>query len=87
MLKHGKQNTEFAVTVGYYADGRVAEVFIDGAKSGTDMGAVTRDGAILLSLALQHGVALATIKHAITRNQRGEAETIVGAVVEALEKL
>jgi len=95
-MQHGKQNTVFSVTIGYYnapwfdahgargIEARVGEVFIHGSKSGSDFEAVARDGAILLSLALQHGVALETIKHAITREQDGSPSTIVGAVVDRL---
>ena len=77
----------FQITIGRYPaaqNHRVGEVFIAGSKSGTGFEAVARDGAILLSLALQHGVELETIKHAITRERDGAASTIVGAVVDKL---
>lgn len=83
-LTHGGQNSVFHVNVGRYADGSIGEVFISGSKSGTAFEAVARDGAILLSLALQHGVPLQTIKHALTREGNGSASTIVGAVVDRL---
>ena len=72
------------VTVGFYADGTPGEVFIDGGKSGEQVSAIARDGAILLSMCLQHGVDLQTIVHAVTRDARGEPSSIVGAVVERL---
>lgn len=84
-LRHGGQNTPFTVSVSHYPGTNiVAEVFIAGGKTGSDFEAVARDGAILLSLALQHHVALETIKHAITRESNGEPSTIVGAVVDRL---
>jgi hypothetical protein len=83
-VKHGGQNTEFQVTLGYYQDGRVGEVFISGAKAGSGVEAVARDGAVLLSIALQFGVPLETIKHAITREGDGAPSTIIGAVVDRL---
>lgn len=83
-LKHGEQNAPFTVTTGFYQDGTVGEVFINGPKSGSDMAAVTHDGAILLSLALQHGVPLNVIKHAVRRNADGKASTIIGAVVDRI---
>jgi ribonucleoside-diphosphate reductase alpha chain len=39
------------VTLGFYADGRVGEVFVTGAKAGTEVEANVRDTAILVSLA------------------------------------
>jgi hypothetical protein len=89
-LAHGGQNSVFQITIGRYgAEGghRVGEVFIAGSKSGTAFEAVARDGAILLSLALQHGVDLDIIKHAITREPDGSASTIVGAVVDKLVEM
>lgn len=89
-IAHGGQNSVFVITTGRYPaeqNHRVGEVFISGSKSGTAFEAVARDGAILLSLALQHGVDLATIKHAITREADGSASTIVGAVVDKLAEM
>src|SRR5262249_10543421 len=71
---------QFTVTVGFYADGTPGEVFIDGCKTGNDIHAIARDGAVLVSLALQHGVTLETIHHAITRDNSGAAASILGAV-------
>jgi hypothetical protein len=83
-VKHGGYNSEFQVTLGYYQDGRVGEVFIAGAKAGSGVEAVARDGAVLLSIALQFGVPLETIKHALTREHDGAPSTIIGAVVDRL---
>lgn len=83
-MRHGGKNTSFIITLGRYPDGAVGEVFIAGAKAGSELDAVARDGAILLSLALQHSVPLETIKHAVTREADGSASTIVGAVVDRL---
>ncbi len=83
-LEHGNLGSGFTVTVGYYQDGTIGEVFISGAKSGFDVEAIARDGAVLLSLALQFGVPLDTIRHAITRREDGTAMSIVGAVVDKL---
>lgn len=79
MLRH-------VVTVGYYDDGQPAEVFVSAIKSGTDAEALARDGAILLSLAMQHHVPLDTIASAITRTPQGEPMTIVGKLADELRK-
>ena len=74
----------FTVTVGYYADGTPGEVFIDGGKSGQDVQSTGRDAAVVLSLALQHGTPIETIRHAVTRGASGEPASILGAIVDAL---
>jgi hypothetical protein len=78
------ERIRFAVTVGHYDSGEPGEVFISCAKGGSAMDAVARDGAVLLSLAIQHGVPLTTIKNAITRKSNGNADTILGRVVDSL---
>ena len=47
----------YSVTIGYFEDGQPGEVFVNGAKVGSLMAAVLGDGAILVSLALQHGIS------------------------------
>jgi hypothetical protein len=77
-------NQAFTVTVGFYADGTPGEVFIDGGKTGQDIQNTARDAAVVLSLAIQHGTPIETIRHAITRDGSGAAASILGAIVDAL---
>lgn len=72
------------VSAGFYDDGRPAEVFVNGCKAGTDVQAVARDASIILSMALQHGVPLDAILKAITRDERGQAASLIGAVVDLI---
>ena len=78
-------NQLFTVTVGFYADGTPGEVFIDSRKTGGDVEAVARNAAVTLSLGLQHGVPIESIRHAVTRNgASGAPASIIGAVVDAV---
>jgi len=83
-VKHNGQR--FHVSVGRFRDGSIAEVFLSGGKSGSDLEAVTRDAAIALSIASQYGVPLDPIRHAITRNSDNTPSSIIGAVLERLAK-
>lgn len=83
-IDFGGLKNSHVITVGYYNDGRPGEVFINGGKSGEQVEAIARDGAVLLSMALQHGVALDTIRHAITRDGQDAPQSIVGVVVDHL---
>ncbi len=74
------------ITLGFYEDGALGEVFISGGKSGEAVEAIARDGAVLLSLALQYGAELGNIRSALTRNERGAPSSIVGAVIDALSE-
>jgi len=87
-MRFGGQNALFTVTVGYYPppDNRPGEVFIDGARAGSEMADITRDGAVLLSLAMQHNVPLAVMQRAVCRDKNGKATTIIGAVLDEITK-
>ena len=84
------QGERYDVTVGRYPDDRVGEVFItriigkSSSKISTLLDGVCRDSAILMSLAIQHGTSLETLRHAITRDEQENPATIVGAVIDHL---
>ena len=81
-------NGEHSLTVGYFDDRQPAEVFINlhSATCGSELEAVARDGAILVSLALQHGCPLETIRGALTRTLAGEPRTVIGSAVDTIIK-
>jgi hypothetical protein len=54
--------------IGRFDDGRIAEIFINGAKVGSAAEANAQDAAIVASLALQHGCPIETIRHALARS-------------------
>jgi ribonucleoside-diphosphate reductase alpha chain len=78
------QGRSFTVTVGLYPDDKVGEVFIDGGKTGQDIQSIAGDAAVVISLALQHRVAVETFAHAVTRDSAGEPASIIGAVVDCI---
>jgi len=83
-FRFGGQNRAYHLTCGYYADGRLGEVFVNGGKAGQEVDALARDGAVLISLALQHGVPTQIMRGAITRNRDGTPSTVIGAVLDKL---
>jgi len=81
---HG--NLGFTATIGRYRDGRIGEVFLSAHKSGGALEAVARDAAIVVSIALQHGGDLGTIRRALTRDGNGTPATLIGAALDAIEE-
>jgi ribonucleoside-diphosphate reductase alpha chain len=59
--------------VSYFADGRVAEIFLSNHKAGSAADVDARDAAIAASIALQFGADLQTIRKALCRDPRGKA--------------
>ena len=72
----------FTVSISHYPDGRVAELFCDNHKAGSQIGTLVRDSAILLSFALQHGADIEAIRRALCRDSSGRA---LGPIGEALD--
>lgn len=85
-LSFGGLAVPYTITTGFYDDGRIGDIFINGGKSGEAVEAIARDSAVVISMALQHGVPIETIAHAITRNARNEPQTIVGAIIDVLTR-
>lgn len=81
-LWYGGRRAPFTVSIGRYDDGSPAEVFITGAKAGSETEAIAKDGAVLLSIALQYGVPISVIAGSLARNPDGTAATIIGAAVD-----
>lgn len=67
-----------------FSDGRIAECFLDASKIGSDAQSYARDAAVVLSLALQFGVDIDTMKNAVTRNDDGSPAGPIGVLLDRL---
>jgi hypothetical protein len=74
----------YTATVGRFADGALAEVFITNGKCGSDSDTAARDSAVVASIALQYGVPLEVIRHALMRNRDGSACGPLGAALDRI---
>jgi hypothetical protein len=77
----------YKVSIGYFPDGTPAEVFVSNHKSGNASDVAARDAGILVSLCLQHGVPIATVQHALSRNSDGTAAGVIGAVLDMIARI
>lgn len=55
----------YHATAAWYADGRLAEIFLDVGKAGSTVAQHAEATAVLCSLALQAGVSPKTLAHAV----------------------
>jgi hypothetical protein len=76
------EGRKWTVTVGRFADGRIAEVFIDGPKESPII-ALAQDGALAASLALQSGCPLDTLRHALNGREAGPLGVALALIDEA----
>ncbi len=74
----------YTLGVGYFADGMPAEVFLDCRKVTSEAASIARDAAVLLSIALQYGTPLETLRGAVTREEDGSPSSVTGAVLDIL---
>jgi hypothetical protein len=71
------------VGIGQYGGGQLGEVFID--PDDTEKTPLMRDVAILISLLLQHGASIETIRNSITRREDGTTPgSIIGSAIDAV---
>jgi ribonucleoside-diphosphate reductase alpha chain len=71
--------------IGRFDDGRLAELFLNRSKTGTDLDTAAKDAAIVTSIALQCGADLETFRRTLTRNRDSSASGVLGAVLDMLE--
>jgi hypothetical protein len=71
----------YVASIGRFADGALAEVFLTNGKCGSDADTAARDGAVVASIALQYGVPLE-----VMRNRDGSACGPLGAALDLLHE-
>jgi hypothetical protein len=79
-----RDGSRYHMTVGYFPDGRVGEVFLNADRADSLLDVLASDAAILTSLALQHGCSLQEITHALKRDSRGVAASPIGAALDRI---
>jgi hypothetical protein len=92
-LPNRRPSTTFAVecnglsylaTISRFADGRLAEIFISNAKAGSHSDSAAKDAAVVCSIALQHGVPVDVIRHALLRDAHGNPSSPLGAALDQM---
>jgi hypothetical protein len=74
----------YTAGIGRFEDGALGEIFLNAAKHGTAVDVNARDAAVAVSLLLQHGCQVDTLRCALTRNSDGSA---AGPLARALDLL
>lgn len=78
--------TRYTASVGYYPDDRPGEVFLRAAKSGTHVNIAMIEIAVAVSMALQHGCDLETLRSAMPRTEDGRSEGAMGRLLDLLAR-
>jgi hypothetical protein len=80
------EGLKFHGSASRYADGRLAEVFLDLAKPGGSAGIAARDAAVAASLALQYGCPPDTLRKALARLTDGSGAGPLGRFLDMVEE-
>jgi hypothetical protein len=75
----------YTASIGRFPDGRLAEIFISSAKSGSHSDSAAKDSAVVCSIALQFGVPVDVIRHGLLRDTRGVASSPLGCALDLIE--
>jgi hypothetical protein len=75
----------YHATVGWFADGRLAEVFVTTRKAGSMAGIMASDAAVLCSIALQYGAPAEVLRRALMRDAQGRAIGPLGVVLDLVQ--
>lgn len=74
----------YSVSVGWFSDSKLAELFIANHKNGSHADVAARDSAVVASIALQFGAPLDVLRNALARDPRGNALGPLGVVLDQL---
>ncbi len=74
----------YVASFGYFDDGTLGELFVNCTKSGSEADVNASDGAVAISLALQYGCPLRTIRASMKRNVDGSPQ---GPLAAALDRV
>ena len=77
-------NFQYAASVSFFDDGRLAEIFLGNGHAGSGTDTAAKDSAVVASLALQYGVPVDVIRHALLRDAHGVAASPLGAALDLL---
>jgi hypothetical protein len=81
-----RDGSNYRMTVGFFPDGSVGELFLNGDRPDSLLDVLMSDAAIAVSLCLQHGVPLQRIAHAMKRDKFGLASSPIGAALDRIAK-
>jgi ribonucleoside-diphosphate reductase alpha chain len=67
------KDLKYIATISRFADGGLTEIFVSKSKNGSGSGTAARDSAVVLSIAVQHGVPLNMRRRALLWDSQGRA--------------
>lgn len=73
---------QITLTKGYKANGEIGELFVNALPQNSMIDVLLSDAAVIASLALQYGVPIRQLAHAVKRDKYGLASSPIGAALD-----
>lgn len=77
----------FQLTVGFYPNGRIGEVWLNGLRPDSALYHITQDACVLISHLLQRFTSPHTLFDSMPRKADGSPASVIGAIIELLLSL
>lgn len=77
----------FQLTVGFYPNGRIGEVWLNGPRPDSALYHITQDACVLISHLLQRFASPHTLYDSLPRKADGASASVIGAIIELLMSL
>ena len=74
----------YTAIVSRFHDGRLAEIFLNSGKAGSGTDVAAKDSAVVASIALQFGVPVDVIRHALLRDEQDRGATPLGVALDII---
>lgn len=81
VLASGNVQQYFA-DISKYDDGSVAEIFLDMGRQSNEVANLARDAAMVLSIALQHGIPIEEMRASVGRDETGLPHSVIGTALD-----
>lgn len=81
------ENVRFQLTVGFYSNGRIGEVWLNGPRPDSALYHITQDACVLISHMLQRFVSPHTLFDSMPRKADGSPASVIGTIIELLMSL
>lgn len=77
----------YQLTIGFYENGRIGEVWLNGPRPDSALYHITQDACILISHLLQRFTSPHTLYDSLPRKADGAPASVIGAIIELLMSL
>jgi len=81
------EGVRYQITIGFYANGRIGEVWLNGPRPDSALYHITQDACVLISHLLQRFTSPHTLYDSLPRKADGSSGSVIGAIIELLMSL